>query len=89
MSQYLDSLNVGDTVDIRGPSGKLTYMGRGEFFSWLLWTIVVEKINLCEWCVQHFPDTSIVDLFVGGHPLDLPRRGFHVWEIENVALVCG
>lgn len=31
MSQYLDSLNIGDTVDIRGPSGKLTYMGRGEF----------------------------------------------------------
>lgn len=31
MSQYLDSLNIGDTVDIRGPSGKLTYVGRGEF----------------------------------------------------------
>ena len=24
MSQYLDLLEVGDTVDIRGPSGKLT-----------------------------------------------------------------
>lgn len=31
MSQYLDSLKIGDTVDIRGPAGKLTYLGRGEF----------------------------------------------------------
>ena len=31
MSQYLDTLKVGDTVDIRGPAGKLTYLGRGEF----------------------------------------------------------
>lgn len=31
MSQYLDLLEVGDTVDIRGPSGKLTYLGRGKF----------------------------------------------------------
>lgn len=31
MSQYLDSLEIGDTVDIRGPSGKLTYLGRGKF----------------------------------------------------------
>ena len=33
MSQYLDSLEIGDTVDVRGPSGKLTYVGRGELFS--------------------------------------------------------
>ena len=32
MSQYLESLNIGDTVDIRGPAGKLTYLGRGECF---------------------------------------------------------
>ena len=58
MSQYLDTLNVGDTVDIRGPAGKLTYLGRGEFFSWLLRAIVVEKMILYEWNVQHFPDSS-------------------------------
>ena len=29
MSQYLESLKIGDTIDIRGPSGKLTYLGRG------------------------------------------------------------
>ena len=32
MSQYLDLLEVGDTVDIRGPSGKLTYLGKGKFY---------------------------------------------------------
>ena len=31
MSQYLESLKVGDTVDIRGPSGKVIYLGRGYF----------------------------------------------------------
>ena len=30
MCQYLDSLEIGDTVDIRGPAGKLTYLGRGK-----------------------------------------------------------
>ena len=30
MSQYLDSLNVGDTIDIRGPEGKVAYIGRGK-----------------------------------------------------------
>lgn len=29
MSQHLDSLSIGSTVEIRGPSGKLTYIGQG------------------------------------------------------------
>ena len=29
MSQYLNSLNIGDTIDVRGPSGKVHYLGRG------------------------------------------------------------
>ena len=29
MSQYLNSLNLGDTIDVRGPSGKVVYLGRG------------------------------------------------------------
>ena len=36
MSQYLDTLKVGDTVDIRGPAGKLTYLGRGKVHSFPL-----------------------------------------------------
>ncbi|XP_062969976.1 NADH-cytochrome b5 reductase 1 [Cynocephalus volans] len=31
MSQYLDSLKIGDVVEFRGPSGLLTYTGKGNF----------------------------------------------------------
>ncbi|XP_036376180.1 NADH-cytochrome b5 reductase 3 [Megalops cyprinoides] len=31
MSQYLESLRIGDTIDFRGPSGLLVYKGRGKF----------------------------------------------------------
>ncbi|KAI4905837.1 hypothetical protein NFI96_014555 [Prochilodus magdalenae] len=31
MSQYLDSLRIGDTIDFRGPSGLLVYQGKGVF----------------------------------------------------------
>ncbi|XP_057625822.1 NADH-cytochrome b5 reductase 1 [Chionomys nivalis] len=31
MSQYLDSLKIGDVVEFRGPSGLLSYGGKGNF----------------------------------------------------------
>ncbi|XP_043468755.1 NADH-cytochrome b5 reductase 3 isoform X2 [Leptopilina heterotoma] len=31
MSQYLENLSVSDTVDFRGPSGRLVYKGEGTF----------------------------------------------------------
>lgn len=31
MSQYLDQLPLGETVDVKGPSGLLTYVGHGQF----------------------------------------------------------
>lgn len=31
MSQYVDSLKIGDTVAFRGPTGKLQYLGNGQF----------------------------------------------------------
>uniref|UniRef100_A0A8C5PFB5 NADH-cytochrome b5 reductase n=1 Tax=Leptobrachium leishanense TaxID=445787 RepID=A0A8C5PFB5_9ANUR len=31
MSQYLNSLKIGDTVDFRGPNGLLVYKGKGKF----------------------------------------------------------
>merc|ERR1719373_406836 len=31
MTQYLESLSVGDTIDVRGPSGLLVYNGKGQF----------------------------------------------------------
>ncbi|KFQ78540.1 NADH-cytochrome b5 reductase 3, partial [Phaethon lepturus] len=33
MSQYLDSLKIGDTIDFRGPSGLLVYKGKGSNFA--------------------------------------------------------
>jgi len=29
MSQYLDSLEIGDSLDVRGPNGLLVYNGQG------------------------------------------------------------
>ncbi|XP_075423518.1 NADH-cytochrome b5 reductase 2-like isoform X2 [Ascaphus truei] len=31
MSQYLDSMKIGETMDFRGPNGLLVYKGKGEF----------------------------------------------------------
>jgi len=31
MTQYLESLAIGDTIDVRGPSGHLEYLGKGSF----------------------------------------------------------
>ncbi|XP_022829321.1 NADH-cytochrome b5 reductase 3 isoform X1 [Spodoptera litura] len=31
MSQHLNSLNINDTIDVRGPSGRLQYAGNGKF----------------------------------------------------------
>jgi len=30
-SQYLDSLKVGDTIDVKGPVGHIEYIGKGQF----------------------------------------------------------
>ena len=31
MSQYLENMKIGETIDVRGPSGNLIYNGNGEF----------------------------------------------------------
>ncbi len=31
MSQYVDALKIGDTIAFRGPTGKLQYIGNGQF----------------------------------------------------------
>lgn len=30
MSQYLETLKIGDCIDFRGPSGLLVYKGKGQ-----------------------------------------------------------
>ncbi|XP_077541205.1 NADH-cytochrome b5 reductase 3-like [Haemaphysalis longicornis] len=34
MSQYLDKMNPGDTIQIAGPYGSFVYKGRGRFATW-------------------------------------------------------
>lgn len=36
MSQHLNNMNVGDFIDVRGPSGRLKYLGKGQFSMKLL-----------------------------------------------------
>nr|CAD7265476.1 unnamed protein product [Timema shepardi] len=31
MSQYLENMKLGETIDVRGPSGRLIYLGGGKF----------------------------------------------------------
>ena len=31
LSQHLDSLQIGDTIDMKGPKGHLTWLGKGNF----------------------------------------------------------
>eukprot|EP01135_Chromosphaera_perkinsii_P000393 Nk52_evm40s78 gene=Nk52_evmTU40s78 len=31
MSQHLEAMNIGDSIDVRGPLGKITYKGKGGF----------------------------------------------------------
>lgn len=31
MTQYLESLKIGDSIEVRGPSGRLQYLGHGQF----------------------------------------------------------
>lgn len=31
MSQHLNSLSIGDSIDVRGPSGRFIYLGKGKF----------------------------------------------------------
>lgn len=31
MTQYLESLKIGDEIEVRGPSGRLQYLGNGKF----------------------------------------------------------
>lgn len=31
MSQHLNNLKIGDTIDVRGPTGRLIYLGRSKF----------------------------------------------------------
>ena len=31
LSQYLEKMNINDMIDARGPAGRITYLGQGQF----------------------------------------------------------
>jgi len=48
LSQYLDTLKIGDTIDMKGPKGHLTYLGSGKF------TVAQMRKPLQERKAKHF-----------------------------------
>merc|ERR1712071_244363 len=48
MSQHLDSLQIGDTLDMKGPKGHLEYLGKGKF------TVKAMRKPLQERSARHF-----------------------------------
>ncbi|CAG5056083.1 unnamed protein product [Parnassius apollo] len=51
MSQYLNNMKIGDTIDFRGPSGRLQYTGNGTFLIKKMRKdppvkVVVKKLNM-------------------------------------------
>ena len=48
MSQYLNSLKIGETVDIQGPSGKVR--GRGKLKRWVNSMNIIMLIKYIHWC---------------------------------------
>jgi len=55
MSQYVDALKIGDTIAFRGPTGKLQYIGNGQFSIKKLRKDPPETVNV-----------KIVNLIAGG-----------------------
>lgn len=55
MSQYVDSLKIGDTIAFRGPTGKLQYTGNGKFSIKRLRKEPSTEIN-----------TNVVNMIAGG-----------------------
>ncbi|CAI5728404.1 unnamed protein product [Hyaloperonospora brassicae] len=47
MSQYLDNLAIGDTIEVSGPKGKLTYVGKGEIHIKHRMRDVVPEVRKC------------------------------------------
>ncbi|CAG9792098.1 unnamed protein product [Diatraea saccharalis] len=51
LSQYMDNMKLGDTIDVRGPSGRLQYIGKGTFLIKKLRKdppvkVVMKKLNM-------------------------------------------
>ena len=55
MSQYLNSLNLEDTIDVRGPAGHLTYLGRGNIIATVKFCLNIHIANSCLNIIENCP----------------------------------
>lgn len=67
MSQYLENMKIGDTIDFRGPSGKLVYKGQGKVAIKLLRKeppveYNVKKASIFERCYIYIGYNDYIDL---------------------------
>ena len=64
MSQHLENMNIGDTIDVRGPSGLLVYKGQGEFAikpdkKSIAKSVKVAKVSMIAGKITHGVDAQI------------------------------
>lgn len=62
MSQHMDSLSMGDSIEVRGPFGEFTYLGSGRFrwvvpralllAGWIIRVGVHSQCGCCCWLVS-------------------------------------
>lgn len=61
MSQYLENLKIGETVDFRGPSGRLIYKGHGNFSVKILRKDPPTKYNVKKVCILNLSYFLIIN----------------------------
>lgn len=81
MSQYLDGLSIGDTIEIRGPEGKLNYLSNGNFLFKKTRNSVEERFN-CNKVGMLAGGTGVVPLYrIIQEIVNNPQDKTKVWLI--------
>lgn len=75
MSQFVDALKIGDTITFRGPTGKLQYLGNGQFSIKKLRKDPAETV-----CA------NIVNLIAGRYFSKISIQ--FIWILWNFSLMC-
>lgn len=95
MSQYLDKMSIGDTIDFRGPNGLLVYQGNGMVSKWKAYFFHLQVVLLHSGSMLSltFIDWISVSFHQVGSPLEPTRSqsrrfgGSGMWEWSQEELV--
>ena len=71
ISQYLDNVKIGESVEIRGPLGRLLYLGDGEFE-------IIKSFKPLKQLKGVFPRIGMIAMGTGIAPM---------WQVVNFFLV--